>query len=97
MNFLSNINMPFGVIFILALLWVVVIGVLIVRKNKLNPNNPRSQVLNDAFEPWNGSTSPGVIVNSFDSDAERQLDLTANINDDFLDRLHDDDYQRNNR
>ena len=97
MNFLSNIDVPFGVIFILALLWVVGIGVLIVRKNKLNPNHLRSQVLNDTFEPWNGSTSPGVIVNSFDSDAARQLDLTVNINDDFLDRLRDDDYQRNNR
>lgn len=95
MNFLSNIDVPFGVIFILSLLWVVGIGVLIVRKNRLNPNNPQSQLLNDAYEPWNGSTSPGVIVNSLDSDAARQLDLTANINDGFLDRLRDDDYQRN--
>ena len=70
---------------------------LIVRKNNLNPNYPRSQFLNDAFESWNGSTSPGVIINSFDSDASRQLDLTVNINDDFLDRLRDDDYYKNNR
>lgn len=97
MNLFSNIDVPFGFIFILALLWVIVIGVLIVRKNKLNPNNSRSQFLNDSFEPWNGSTSPGVIVNSFDSDAEQQLDLTANINDEYFDRLRDDYYQRNNR
>lgn len=97
MDLLSNINMPFGVIFILALLWVVGIGALIVRKNKLGPNHLRSQVLNGAYEPWNGSTSSGMIVNSFDSDAARQLDLTANINDDFLESLRDDDYQRNNR
>lgn len=81
MKFLSNINLSIGLFFILALLWVVGIGFLIVRKNKLKPNHHKPQILNDEFVPWNGSTSPGVIVNSFDSDAERQLDLTPNIDD----------------
>ena len=95
MDFLANIDVPFGVIFILAMLWVVGIGALIVRKNKLNPDHPRSRLINDGFEPWKGSTSPGMIINSFDSDAERQLDLTPNIHDDFLDTLRNDDYHRN--
>lgn len=97
MDFLSKIDILFSIIFILALLWVVGIGALIIRKNKLNPNHPRTQSVKNSFEPWSGSTSPGVIINSFDSDAKRQLDLTPNINDGFLDRACDDEHHRNSR
>ena len=98
MDFLSNINVPFGVIFILAILWVIGIGVLIIRKNRLNPNSthrstrgfPSGLSYGSGRDPW------GTPYNPFDSSLNRQLDLGPPIDDDFLDRVRDDEHHRNN-
>ena len=95
MDFLANIYVPFGFIFILPLLWIVGIGALIIRKNKLNPNDPRSQSVKASFEPWNGFTSAGPSENPFDSRLDRQLDLNPRNEDNFLEYLRNDDYHRN--
>lgn len=95
MDFLANIDVPFGVIFILALLWVVGIGALIIRKNKLNPDHPRSQSVKNSFESWDRLSKVGPLENPFDSRLDRQLDLDPRNEDDFLEYLRNDDYHRN--
>ena len=97
MDFLANIDVPFGVIFIFPLLWMVGIGALIIRKNRLNPNDPRSQSVKDSFEFWNGLTSAGPSENPFDVRLDRQLDLGPLAEDDFLKYLRNDDYYRHLR
>lgn len=98
MDFLANIDLPFGVIFILALLWVVGIGALIVRKNKSIPKNTQTFYKPSTLEEINeqcGLGPGGQMINPFDVRLDRQLDLGPPIEDDFLEYLRNDDYHRN--
>lgn len=92
MNFLSNIDVPFGVIFIFPLLWVVGVGVLIIRKNKLSTNVARSQSAKNSLELRNGFSPAGPPENPFDSRLDRQLDLDPRYENEYLEKSHNDDY-----
>jgi len=102
MNFPPSITVSFGVIFILALAWVVGVGVLIVKKNnkKLTPEARKAQLASRPNEDDNfsilktGSTSPGVLVNPLDGDARKQHDMTPDIETDHIEPLFNADILR---
>ena len=101
MDFLATINVPFGVIFLLALAWIVGIGVLIVKNNrKLAPDVRKTQLVSRPNDDDNfsilktGSTSPGVLVNPLDGDARKQHDMTPDIETDHIESLFNEDTLR---
>jgi len=93
MNFLTTINVPFGVIFILPLLWIIGVGMLIVRTNRLNSNGPDIRMTGNVFNGGDGIMPP---ENPFDARLDRQLDLDPRYDDDFLEGLRNDDYHQQN-
>ncbi|MCF6217088.1 MAG: hypothetical protein L3J58_13080 [Emcibacter sp.] len=93
MDFLTTLNVPFGVVFILPLLWIIGVGMLIVRTNRLNSNNHDIRITDNVFNGGDGIMPP---ENPFDARLDRQLDLDQRYDDDFLEGLRNDNYHQQN-
>ncbi len=95
MDFLLNIDVPVGFWFILILSWIIGMAVLIIRHNRHHRPDYQARLACYPYDDMSSSISPGGIVNSFDGDLDKQLDLTPNVaGEDYLETLRADDFTR---